>query len=82
MKKLIVSASTLALLFASCGPAAENREMMHSRAKTIADSMANIIHTAMQEAESPPNVIIQRPDTAARPNGANTPANPPAPANK
>jgi hypothetical protein len=37
----------------SCGPAAESREQMHSRAKTIADSMANLIKVAMDEAEMP-----------------------------
>jgi hypothetical protein len=62
---VFISGLILALCAASCGPAAEDREIMHSRAKTIADSMANLIKTAMKEAESPPNVIVV-PDTSAK----------------
>ena len=76
---MVLSVSALALLASSCGPAAEDREMMHSRAKTIADSMANLIQMALKEAESPPNVIVQKPDTTAKPAPTNTSANPKAP---
>lgn len=54
MKKLLLSLSfVFALIITSCGPAAENRDYMQMRAKTIADSMANLIKSAMAEAEMP-----------------------------
>jgi hypothetical protein len=43
----------LFLLQTSCGPAAENRDVMQSRAKVIGDSIANSIKTQMSEAETP-----------------------------
>lgn len=68
MKKSLSIISLSVILFAvSCGPAAENREVMHARAKTISDSMANLIKTAMQEAEMPP-VVAAQPDTNAAKN--------------
>jgi hypothetical protein len=54
MKTLILSFSLgLALAVASCGPAAEDRAKMHSRAKTIADSIATVLKTSMDEAAKP-----------------------------
>lgn len=68
MKKTLSFISLSVVLFAaSCGPAAENREVMHARAKTISDSMANLIKTAMQEAEMP-QVVVAQPDTNAAKN--------------
>jgi hypothetical protein len=39
--------------FVSCGPAAENRNAMHSRAKVIGDSIAHDIQSKMSEADVP-----------------------------
>jgi hypothetical protein len=52
MKRFLILPIIFFTLY-SCGPAAESREQMHSRAKTIADSMANLIKVAMDEAEMP-----------------------------
>jgi hypothetical protein len=41
------------LIIQSCGPAAEDREMMHQRAKSFQDSIANLIRTQLAEAEGP-----------------------------
>ena len=79
MKKLIFLSVSAVFLSVSCGPAAEDRDMMKSRSKIIADSMANLIKTAMQEAESPPNVVIVRPDSNAAKTNTAAPANPNAP---
>lgn len=68
MKKLILFFSLLvSLAHTSCGPAAENRETMHKRAKEFQDSIAKTIKDAMAEAEmtAPANVVkkdsIQQP---------------------
>ena len=61
----------LVFVFSFCGPPTENREVMHSRAKTIADSMANLIRTALDEAKMPvatQTMTLGGPD----PNAANT----------
>lgn len=59
MKKTGLFSSLLfVVVLNSCGPAAENRQMMHERAKVFQDSIANIIRTTMAEAEAPgPNVV-------------------------
>ncbi|MBK9285460.1 MAG: hypothetical protein IPM51_14245 [Sphingobacteriaceae bacterium] len=64
----------IAIIFSFCGPPAESREVMHSRAKTIADSMANLIRTALDEAKMP--VTTQ---TMMLGEPASTPSNNPAP---
>lgn len=33
----------------SCGPAAEDREMMYARARVFQDSIANVIRTSMNQ---------------------------------
>lgn len=55
MKNLFYfTATLLSLGFAvSCGPAVEDRKMMHERAKVFQDSIANVIRTTMAEAEGP-----------------------------
>ncbi len=54
MKKTIPALSLFCLLLSySCGPAAENREQMHIRAKAFQDSIANVIKTSMDEAAAP-----------------------------
>ncbi|PBQ32186.1 hypothetical protein CNR22_10520 [Sphingobacteriaceae bacterium] len=74
MKNLfLLSAFAFILILTSCGPAAENRQVMHERAKVFQDSIANMIRTSMAEAEAPGGVVVQ-------PAPAATPA--PAPAKK
>lgn len=36
-------------LLQSCGPAAEDREMMYARARVFQDSIANVIRTSMNQ---------------------------------
>jgi hypothetical protein len=67
MKK-VLTLSFLALFgwLISCGPAAEDRQRMHERAKVFQDSIANFIRQSMTEAEMP--AAAQQPvvvDTAA-----------------
>ena len=51
MKKFILpSVFVFALIITSCGPAAENRELMMSRSKVFQDSIANSIRASMDEA--------------------------------
>lgn len=52
----------LVLLIQSCGPAAENRELMHRRAEIFQDSIANVIRLQMSEAMGPSALSIPRPD--------------------
>ena len=65
MKRILFLPIILFALY-SCGPAAESREQMHSRAKTISDSMANLIKVAMDEAEMPQGqpVMVPQPQPA------------------
>ena len=59
MKKTILSiAFIFSLIITACGPAAENRQMMHERAKVFQDSIANVIRMAMAEAEAPVNNVV------------------------
>ena len=52
MQKIILFfAFAFVLIYTSCGPAAENRELMYARSKIFQDSIANVIHTQMNEAE-------------------------------
>ena len=54
MKKIkILLSLNVFVLLTSCGPAAEDREKMHARAKVFQDSIANSIRTSMAEAEMP-----------------------------
>lgn len=55
MKKyfLFFALVSVIILGACKGKAAEDRAQMHARAKVIADSMANLIRSAMAEAEMP-----------------------------
>jgi hypothetical protein len=58
-KNLLFVTSLVALLFISCGEAAENREKMHNRAKEFQDSIANVIRQSMQAAEMPGQAMPQ-----------------------
>jgi hypothetical protein len=49
----LLSVLFFTIIFQSCGPAAEDREMMHQRAKAFQDSIANLIRTQLAEAEGP-----------------------------
>ncbi|MCE3229734.1 MAG: hypothetical protein K0S32_4285 [Bacteroidetes bacterium] len=72
MKKQIVFFGLGLVMFASsCGPAAENRDAMHNRAKVIADSIANVIKTSMDEAAKPGPYRPPVADTTKKP-GADT----------
>lgn len=53
MKKLFVFAILFVLVISACGPAAENRDQMHARAKVFQDSIARAIRTSMDEAAAP-----------------------------
>ena len=66
MKK-IFSLIILALFgwLIACGPAAEDRQKMHNRAKEFQDSIANFIRQRMNEAEMQPNGTVRPLDTAA-----------------
>jgi len=79
-KKMLLSLSLVfTLVFISCGPAAENRDVMVNRSNAVADSVANLIKTAMKEAEMPPQNVIKvdtaRPASVTAP-GTNTVAAP------
>lgn len=73
MKNLfILPVLFIAIAVSSCGPPAESREYMHSRAKTISDSMANLIQSALDEAKMPHAAppVIAVPDTSASKTGS------------
>jgi len=54
IRSALLSAALLSLLvFYSCGPAAEDRNVMHQRAKSFQDSIANLIRVQLSEAEGP-----------------------------
>jgi hypothetical protein len=56
MKTLVLSSALIfVLIFTSCGPAAEDKKVMHANAKIFQDSLANMIRTSMAEAEAPAN---------------------------
>ena len=59
MKKTFLFFSLILIMaFAACGPAAESRESMHTRAKQVQDSIANAIKTAIDEVTATPNAIV------------------------
>lgn len=65
MKNLfLLSAFAFMLILTSCGPAAENRQVMHERAKVFQDSIATVIRSSMAEAEAQGPVIVQSPPAA------------------
>ena len=66
MKSHLSVPAILALTFFACGPAAEDRNAMHARAKVFQDSIANVIRSTMAEAEAPANTAV-RVDTPAKP---------------
>jgi hypothetical protein len=68
--RILFSAIVITLFVAACGPAAEDREKMHNRAKEFQDSIANVIRTSFAEAESPAPAMMVPPPTAT----AGTPA--------
>jgi hypothetical protein len=71
-KSIIMLGTTGILLFISCGPAAEDRKVMHKRAKIFQDSIAHIIKTSMDEAAIPgPKMVVL--DTAKKVKPVTTP---------
>jgi hypothetical protein len=84
MKKSIFSFSLFFIfILASCGPAAEDRQAMHERAKVFQDSIANVIKTSMAEAAAPgPNAVVApmpQATPAPLPAGAQQPVQPTTP---
>lgn len=68
---LFLSAFVLMIALVSCGPAAEDRQDMHRRAKIFQDSIAQFIHQSMDEAAAPgPNAAPQMPAPAGAVPGA------------
>ncbi|MBL7930822.1 MAG: hypothetical protein JNL60_02915 [Bacteroidia bacterium] len=60
MKNLLFVVSALTVVLVSCGPAAEDRQEMHRRAKIFQDSIAQFIRQSMDEAAAPgPNAVQQ-----------------------
>lgn len=74
MKLNLLSLSlALLLILTSCGPPAESRESMQSRAKVVADSIANLIKSSMAEAETPGPAPVAKTDTSSAVSPTNTP---------
>ncbi|MBA3682103.1 MAG: hypothetical protein H0W73_13240 [Bacteroidetes bacterium] len=68
MKKIFLLFSLmLTVIFTACGPAAESRETMHSRAKQVQDSIANSIKSAIEEVSAAPNAVIVADTTKKNP---------------
>ena len=64
MKKLVSFFSLILIVsFTACGPAAESRDSMMTRAKQVQDSIANSIKTAIQEVETMPVPVVVPKDT-------------------
>jgi hypothetical protein len=82
MKNLLLL-SAFTIFFSACGPAAEDRQVMHARAKVFQDSIANALRIAIQEAEVPANtaVKVDTPAVQVKPN-APAPASSGAPGSK
>lgn len=53
MKNLFAVFCFCLVAFTACGPAAEDRNVMHARAKVFQDSIANVIRMSMDEAAAP-----------------------------
>ena len=67
MKKNVLVFGLFGLvIFNSCGPAAENRETMHIRAKAFQDSIAFIIKSSIAESEAPAPGQVVIPDTSKK----------------
>jgi hypothetical protein len=60
-------------IVSACGPAAEDREAMHARAKVFQDSIAFIIRTSMEDAAAPAAGVVVAPDTSKKLIGQGTP---------
>lgn len=62
---LLLSVVALLIVLISCGPAAEDRQEMHRRAKIFQDSIANVIRVSMEEAAAPGPNAAMAPSPAA-----------------
>lgn len=60
-KNNILLTLTVVGMLVACGPAAEDREKMHARAKVFQDSIANAIRSSMAEAEMPAQAPVAAP---------------------
>jgi hypothetical protein len=71
MKKIFFFSLLIISVLIACGPAAEDRQKMHERAKIFQDSIANFIRSAMAEAEAPgPMIMVPQPTAAQQPTAA------------
>lgn len=68
MQKVIISLSLLliALNFASCGPAAEDRFIMKENAKKVADSIGKAVDEALAKGAIPQNAQTVPADTTKK----------------
>lgn len=64
-KAFLVFSVIFVIGLTSCGPAAESRESMMTRAKQVQDSIANSIKAAIDEVTATPNAVVV-PDTSGR----------------
>ncbi len=57
MKKILFLASLISCMafLTQCGPAAEDREMMHKKAKRVSDSIGKVIDDALNEVAIQPS---------------------------
>ncbi len=67
IKSISLALIAFTIFISSCGPAAENREAMHARAKVFQDSIANSIRASFAEAESPAPMPTTMPSNTAAP---------------
>jgi len=78
MKKVAFFSFLIISVLIACGPAAEDRQKMHERAKVFQDSIANFIKSAMAEAEAPgPMMVVPPPAAAQQTNAAQQPSQAP-----
>jgi len=69
-KTLLFCLLTSLLLTLSCGPAAEDRNNMVTRATQVQDSIANVIKAAMAEAAAPGPDVMMVPAGSPSPQGS------------
>ena len=68
---ILFAALFITLIFTSCGPAAEDRNVMHQRAKIFQDSIANLIRAQLAEAEGPQALNYQLENSKANDGSGN-----------
>lgn len=68
MKKIFVFISVLfvSVLVVQCGPAAEDRNAMHEKAKRVSDSIGKVIDTELADVQIQPKEATQVADTSKK----------------